>query len=159
MSGQIPTGRQLSQTGLRYGDIERGDWFDTPSRTITAQDIDRFADLTGDRFEIHMSDAAAQEYGFSARVAHGLLVLGLIDGLKNQAQAQFRAIASLGWEWRFERPVLIGDTIRARIIVQSKRTTRHPGKGILELDFTVLDSHDTAVQRGRNLLMVMRQPD
>ncbi|WP_363262176.1 MaoC/PaaZ C-terminal domain-containing protein [Mesorhizobium sp.] len=46
---------------------------------------------TRDRFEIHMSDEAALRHGFPASVAHGLLVLSLVDGLKNNAVARFRA--------------------------------------------------------------------
>ncbi len=50
--------------------------------TVTAEMIDEFADITGDRFEIHMSGKAARRHGPDARVAHGPLVLSLIDGLR-----------------------------------------------------------------------------
>ena len=88
-----------------------GDRIETGRCDVTAERIDAFAALTGDRFEIHMDDAAARRHGFAARVAHGLLVLSLVDGLKNQARARFDAIASLGWEWQFRAPVLAGDRI------------------------------------------------
>ena len=51
--------------------------------------IDRFADLTGDHFAIHMTDAGAQAQGFARRVAHGLLVLSVVGGLKNQTRRSF----------------------------------------------------------------------
>ena len=151
-----PAGRRLNGRDLRYGDVEPGDWFETPEHHLTAGDIDRFADLTGDRFEIHMSDAAARHLGFPGRVAHGLLVLSIVDGLKNNSAAGFDAVASLGWEWRFERPVLIGDRLRARIAVASKRETRHPDRGILHLDFEVLGAEGARFQSGCNQLMVRR---
>ena len=151
-----PAGRRLEGLGLRYGDVEAGDWFDTPEHRLTAGDIDRFADLTGDRFDIHMSDAAARELGFPGRVAHGLLVLSIVDGLKNNSAAGFDAIASLGWEWRFERPVLIGDSIHARITVVTRRETRQPDRGILQLDFEVMNGDGAKLQSGRNQLMVRR---
>ena len=147
-----PAGRRLEGLGLRYGDVEAGDWFETPEHRLTAGDIDRFADLTGDRFDIHMSDAAARELGFPGRVAHGLLVLSIVDGLKNNAQAGFDAVASLGWEWRFEKPVLIGETLRARITILSKRETTQPDRGILHLDFEVMNREGTKLQSGRNQL-------
>ncbi len=75
--------------------LARGDGIDCGAMTVTAEMIDTFADIMGHRFEIHMSDAAARRHGFGARVAHGLLVMSLIDGLKNGAPAQFRASASL----------------------------------------------------------------
>lgn len=138
-----------------YDDLRRGDRVETGAVTVTTEIIDQFAALTGDRFAIHMSDAGAQAYGFPARVAHGLLVLSLIDGLKNQAPAQFDAVASLGWEWSFRKPVLAGDVLSARLTLTSKRPTRTAGRGILRLAVTVLRGEDV-VQEGRNLLLVKR---
>ncbi|MDE0208465.1 MAG: MaoC/PaaZ C-terminal domain-containing protein, partial [Boseongicola sp.] len=75
----LPPGRHGTAT------LSCGDRIDCGSMTVTAGMIDTFADMAGDRFEIHMSDEAARHHGFDARVAHGLLVLSLIDGLKNRA--------------------------------------------------------------------------
>lgn len=147
-------GRQLSAHGLGYDDVNPGDWFDTPRRIVTITDIEKFADLSGDRFEIHMSDAAAQEFGFPSRVAHGLPVLSIVDGLKNNSKADFKAIASLGWDWKFEAPVLAGDELHARITVLSKRKTSVSGRAILQLGFSVQNHNGVQVQSGENLLMI-----
>ncbi|UVK43896.1 MaoC family dehydratase N-terminal domain-containing protein [Mesorhizobium sp. AR07] len=155
MMAGIAAGRLTAQ-GLSYGDIAVGDWFETDAVAVTERTIDAFAELTGDRFEIHMSTAGAKRHGFQARVAHGLLVLSLVDGLKNQAQAGFRAIASLGWDWSFVTPVLAGDEIRARIVVANKRETRNARRGILTLDFVVTNQRGETVQSGENKLMVYR---
>jgi acyl dehydratase len=137
--------------------MPQGAWWETGRRAVTAADIDGFAALTGDRFAIHMEDAAARALGFPGRVAHGLLVLSLIDGLKNAAPVQPRAIASLGWDWTFSAPVLIGDTVGARIEVVEARPTRDPARGILRLRFDVTREDGATVQRGDNLLMVQRR--
>lgn len=151
-------GRQLCGAAeLSYEDVEAGDWFETSGRAVSVEMIDAFAALTGDRFEIHMDEAAARRHGFTGRVAHGLLVLSLVDGLKNQAEARFRAIASLGWDFRFERPVLAGDTIRARIAVAGKRITSKADRGILTLRFAVANQKGEIVQSGENRLMVYRR--
>jgi len=150
------TGRRLTAAGLRYEDVAIGDWFETPERLVGIELIDAFAQLTGDRFEIHMSEEAAARHGFRARVAHGLLVLSLTDGLKNQAEARFVAVASLGWNFRFEKPVLAGDTIKARILITNKRTTSRPGRGILTLGLVVSKQTGEIVQSGENQLMVYR---
>ena len=131
-----------------------GDRIETGEITVTTDAIDAFADLTGDRFAIHMSDAAAQEMGFPSRVAHGLLVLSLIDGLKNQCPAQFRAIASLGWDMRFARPVLAGDRVRGRLVVAEKRLISDGKRGILTLNVEALNQVGEVVQSGVNRLMV-----
>lgn len=133
-----------------------GDRIETGPVVVTAAMIDRFAELTGDRFEIHMTDEGAARHGFPARVAHGLLVLSLLDGLKNQAPAQIRALASLGWDWTFRRPVFAGDTIRAVLTVEDMRATRTPGRGILTLGAEGINQNGDVVQRGTNRLMAYR---
>lgn len=159
MSATPAVGRALHGHGLFYEDVEIGDFYQTGGSAVDVAKIDRFAELTGDRFEIHMDDEAARRHGFRCRVAHGLLVLSLVDGLKNQATAQFDAVASLGWTWSFATPVEAGDTIQARIEVKAKRATRNSARGILTLEFAVLNQRGETVQRGENRLMVYRQAD
>lgn len=141
-----------------YGldDLAPGDWYETGETEMTAARIDAFAALTGDRFEIHMDDAAARAHGFPGRVAHGLLVLSLLDGLKNEADVTLRAVASLGWDWSFRAPVFIGDRLRARIEVKATRPVKTPGRGILTLGLTATDAEGRVVQEGTNLLMMYR---
>ena len=150
MSGPLAPGR------YGFDDIDVGHHLKTGQRRVTAADIDAFAALSGDRFEIHMDDDAARTHGFPGRVAHGLLVLSLVDGLKNQAAAQFRGIASLGWDWSFRRPVLVGDVIGARIEVTGKRPVSKPDRGILTLSFRVANQRGETVHDGTNLLLVYR---
>jgi 3-hydroxybutyryl-CoA dehydratase len=148
------TGRLLAPGLYGLGDLAVGDRIETGEAVVSADEIDRFAALTGDRFAIHMSDDAARELGFARRVAHGLLVLSLIDGLKNQAPAQVRAVASLHWDWSFRAPVLMDDAIRANFAVRAMRPTGNGRRGILMLDVEVRNQHGEIVQAGTNLLMV-----
>lgn len=142
----------------RYGlhALQPGDRIETGARRITAAMIDDFAALTGDRFEIHMDTDAAGRHGFPGRVAHGLLVLSIVDGLKNQCPAQFDAIASLGWDWRFVAPVLADDRIGVTITVAALRETSKPHRGIATLEFTVTNQSGEPVQKGENRLMIYR---
>lgn len=150
------TARRLEAGIYGLDDLTVGDWYETGETDVSAATIDAFAALTGDRFEIHMDDAAAQAHGFPRRVAHGLLVLSLLDGLKNAAPVQLRAVASLGWEWSFRAPVLAGDRIGARIEVKALRHARAPERGIATLGFTATDAGGRVVQEGTNLLMMYR---
>ncbi|RYG90267.1 (R)-hydratase [Loktanella sp. IMCC34160] len=147
-------GRLLGPGRYRLAQLQVGDRIETGSRQITTAMIDGFADQTGDRFEIHMDRDAAARHGFADRVAHGLLVLSVVDGLKNQTPAQFDAIASLGWDWRFQAPVLVGNTITARITVTGLRQTSRQDRGIATLDFDVTNQDGVTVQRGQNRLMI-----
>ena len=151
----------MSQAALgpgRYGGdaVSAGDWIDCGSARVDAEQILAFAELTGDRFEIHMTHAAAQRHGFNRQVAHGLLVLSLVDGLKNQAPAQFNARASKGWDWSFKAPVLAGDVLSARLTVAGKHPARSPDQITLALDFDVTNQDGVLVQTGTNRLLVYR---
>lgn len=148
-------GRHLSAGLYDYDDFQVGDRFETADATISEELIDRFADLTGDRFAIHMDNAAARALGFERRVAHGLLILSLIDGLKNQTDIKMQAVASLGWELRFSRPVLAGDTIKAAWRVTAKRPTRDPTRGIVTFIVDVQNQNGETVQSGTNNLMML----
>lgn len=148
--------RHLSKGLYGYEDVKVGDKYSTPSLPITAQIIDTFANLTGDHFEIHMDEEAARRHGFSGRVAHGLLILSLVDGLKNQADVQFKAQASLGWNWKFSAPVIIGDTIKSSVQVLDISEPKSKERAIVSLEFSVTNQHGKVVQEGTNKLMVYK---
>ncbi|NIQ98297.1 MAG: acyl dehydratase, partial [Desulfuromonadales bacterium] len=114
-----------------YDDLQVGAFFRTGRITVTESHIVAFAGLSGDFFDVHMDDDFAREQGFPGRIAHGLLGLCLVDGLKNRAEAQLQAVASLGWnEWSFKAPILAGDSIAATITVQEMRLTSAGDRGV-----------------------------
>lgn len=147
-------GRFLSPGTHGFLALRIADRVETATAQVTAEAIDQFAALSGDRFAVHMDDAAAQALGFPGRIAHGLQVLSLIDGLKNQAPAQFDAIASLGWEVSFRAPVMAGDCLTANFSVQSKKLTRDGQRGIVTLSVEALNQRAEIVLLGRTLLMM-----
>ena len=142
-----------------FEEVEAGERFATGGIVVTESHVMQFAGLTGDFFDLHVDDEFARKLGFPGRVAHGILGLAIVDGLKNRAETRFRAVASLGWNWKFARPILIGDRIHAEIRVESKRETRRADRGILVLSFEVKNQNNETVQEGTNELMVLRKPN
>lgn len=147
--------RALSAGRHSYDRVEPGDHYLTDWAEVTPEAIDTFAALTGDRFEIHLSAAGAARHGFRARVAHGLLILSLIEGLKSQSAVQLDTFAALGWDWSFRAPVYAADRIRARITVRDKRAAS-PDKGVLTLEIAVENQSLQVVQRGTAHFMAYR---
>jgi len=145
--------RELLPGLYGYRDLEVGDWFETGEAIVDAAKIDAFAEVSGDFYEIHMDAAFARNLGYRDRVAHGLLILSTTDGLKNQADAKLRGIVSLGWDWSFDGPVIIGDTIRVRVEVAAMRLTSKGDRGIVNLGFTVTNQDGEKVQSGTNTLL------
>ena len=63
-------------------ELRIGDTWKTPGRTVTLDDIEHFAEFTGDKFYAHMDDEAAKASPiFEGRVAHGYLILSFAAGL------------------------------------------------------------------------------
>jgi acyl dehydratase len=139
---------------LFYEDVPVPMHYETGGIVVTETHIVQFAGIAGDFADHHMDDRAAQSAGFPRRIAHGLLCLALIDGLKNRAVRQFAAIASLKWDYSFRAPVFAGDRLSARIAVIGKRPTSRGDRGILTLRFEAVNQDDQIVQDGTNLLMV-----
>ena len=136
-----------------YHDVSVGDFIELGPMTISADLVDQFAAVSGDRYELHMDDHYAVGHGFDRRVAHGLLILSVVDGMKNNAPAKLGGLVSLGWNWWFRSPVLVEDTIHARLEIADKRLTSSGRRGILGLNFSVFNQHDFLVQNGSNELL------
>jgi 3-hydroxybutyryl-CoA dehydratase len=144
------------QAGLvTYEDLSVDDYFYTGNIDITETHIVNFAGISGDFFDVHMDREFALSKGFSGKIAHGLLVLSLVDGLKNRAPTQLNAIASLGWKnWEFKAPVCAGDSINCKITIAAKRKTSRGDRGIVKLDFEVYNHESVLVQSGTNNLLI-----
>lgn len=154
MNGKAFERKRELEAGLHFHeDVTAGDWFSTGGLIVTESHVVGFAGLGGDFFGIHMDDAFARNLGFPGRVAHGLLVLALVDGLKNRATVQLAAIASLGWDWTFHAPVFIGDRIEAKLTVVETRLTSKGDRGIVRLHVEVANQAGDVVQSGTNALM------
>jgi oxepin-CoA hydrolase / 3-oxo-5,6-dehydrosuberyl-CoA semialdehyde dehydrogenase len=80
--GAPTTGDTTHPFRRHFEELRIGGTLRTPSRTVTLEDIERFADLSGDRFYAHMDEAAAKANPcFDGRVAHGHFVVSAAAGL------------------------------------------------------------------------------
>jgi len=104
---------------LEYEDIQVGDDASF-AKTITESDILGFAGITGDFNPIHIDAEYAKESMFKERIAHGMLVSGLISAVLGTQLPGPNSIY-LGQELKFTAPVKIGDTVTAVVTVTDKR--------------------------------------
>ncbi|MBQ0820691.1 acyl dehydratase [Microvirga sp. HBU67558] len=150
------SGQPLAPGEYWFEDLREGDRYETGRIVVTDAHIVGFAGLSGDFFDVHMDDEFARAQGFPARLAHGLLGLALVDGLKNRSSVRLMAIASLGWNWRFRAPILAGDRIGAKVRVAGTRLSRKE-QAILTLAFEVTKQDGTIVQDGDTSLLMRRR--
>ena len=87
-------------------------------RTVTADDIDRFAAVSGDHNPVHMDDAYAANTPFQTRIAHGMLTGAFISALLGDALPGPGAIY-ISQTMKFRRPIHIGDEVVTRVEVSA----------------------------------------
>jgi oxepin-CoA hydrolase/3-oxo-5,6-dehydrosuberyl-CoA semialdehyde dehydrogenase len=135
-------------------ELRIGDSVSTASRTITQEDIDRFASFTGDTFYAHTDpEAAAANPLFGGIVAHGYLILSFAAGLFVDP-APGPVLANYGLDrLRFTKPVKPGDSIRV-VLTCKEKTPRTPEQGEVRWDVQVLDQDDVLVASYELLTMV-----
>jgi 3-hydroxybutyryl-CoA dehydratase len=125
---------------LAYEDIEIGDEASL-SRTITEAHIVLYAGLTGDMNPVHVDAEQAAQSMFKERIAHGMLVAGLISAVLGTQLPGPNSIY-LGQDLKFTAPVKIGDTVTALVTVTDKRDD----KRIIKLRTTATN------QRGQTVI-------
>ena len=146
--------------GMYFEQFEVGMQIITSGRTVTEADIVNFAGLSGDHNQIHTDAAYASETLFGQRVAHGLLGVAIASGLAVQTGFMegtilaFREIA----QWKFSRPILIGDTIRVLLqVTETKAMPRLKG-GTVTINLDVRNQKNETVQHGQWVLLIQIQP-
>jgi len=147
----------VSEPKLYFDDLKAGDAVETPSLTITEPDVVRYAGLTGEWDERSTNAHTARGSEEGARPVPELLGLCLSSGLGWRAPAPPLAIvAFVGVEWRFLRPLRIGDTIRCRSRMLAKRSVRDGG--IVVEGREIVNQRDEIVQSGKVTLLVAKRP-
>jgi 3-oxoacyl-[acyl-carrier protein] reductase len=121
------------------------------SRTITAEDVEAFAKLSGDRNALHIDEEFAARTEFRQRVAHGFLHASILSQLVGM-RLPGRGALYLSQSLDFSRPVFIGDTVTARGAIESiERQSR-----ILTLHTEIFNQRGERVLDGRAQVKVLR---
>ncbi|HEX3676743.1 MAG TPA: phenylacetic acid degradation bifunctional protein PaaZ [Sphingomicrobium sp.] len=105
----------------KMSELDIADTWKTKSRTVTLEDIEHFANFTGDKFYAHMDEEAAKASPiFEGRVAHGYLILAFAAGLFVDPDPG-PVLANTGLEnLRFLAPLYPGDSMRVELTVRAK---------------------------------------
>lgn len=149
----------IGPNALYYDDFEVGRTWTSPGRTITEADVVMFAALTGDYNPIHTDAEYAKTTPFGVRLLHGPAGFAIATGLEFRLGIkEGTAAAMLGMTWDFRGPILIGDTIRVRETVTSKRETKKPSLGIVNFNVAIVNQRGEVVQDGEWKIMFQRRP-
>ncbi|MGO8876981.1 MAG: phenylacetic acid degradation bifunctional protein PaaZ [Acidimicrobiales bacterium] len=141
------------------GDLAIGDTISAGPRQVTLEDIERFAELTGDTFYAHTDEKAAKANPFfGGLVAHGYLVLSYAAGLFVDP-APGPVLANYGLEHlRFVTPTFPGDEITVTLTVKEISPREGAGYGEVCWDAVVSNQDGKPVATYDILTLVAKEP-
>jgi len=143
-----------------FEDLNVGEEFVSPGRTVTEADIVAFAGVSGDYNPLHVNAEYAKDTPFGARIAHGILGLAIASGLAMRIKeiCEDKIVAFLGLKWKYLKPILVGDTVHIVQSVASKRETQQPDKGLVVFNMALINQRGECVQQGEWNLLFKRCP-
>ena len=155
-----------------FDELQIGDQIVTEKRIITSEDIDRFAQLSGDQFYAHLKDTDFNGTMFEQQVAHGYFIMSAAAGLFVQSFVKNPVLLNYGIdELRFTKPVYPGTVIYIRFTCKEKieQEVKEPNpdlpfvrgqdipKGIVKWYVEIFDDTDELAGVATILTMVERK--
>ncbi|MEZ5034829.1 MAG: phenylacetic acid degradation bifunctional protein PaaZ [Chitinophagaceae bacterium] len=154
-----------------FEELSIGDQLITEKRTVTADDIDRFADISGDHFYAHIRTTDFNGTMFEKQVAHGYFIMSMAAGLFVDSYELNPVLLNYGIdELRFTKPVYPGTEIYIRFtckekLLNDKRVVDNPEdfkrgddieKGIVKWYVEMLDTTDDPIVGVATILTMVK---
>ncbi len=155
-----------------FEELNIGEQIITQKKVITTEDIDRFADLSGDHFYAHIKTTDFNETMFEQQVAHGYFIMSIAAGLFVDSYEKNPVLLNYGIdELRFTKPVYAGSEIFIKFTCKEKlpndrRKINQPGdlkrgddieKGIIKWLVEMIDETNEQVGIATILTMVAKK--
>ncbi|MFX1501664.1 MAG: MaoC family dehydratase [Promethearchaeota archaeon] len=139
---------------VKWDDYEIGQSA-TFTKTITEEDVMKFAEVTGDYNPIHVNPEFAATQMFGKQVAHGALSSGLISAVLG-THLFGPGILYGGQTVRFEKPVFFGDTLTAIATVKEKYTKKDGKLKFIDCETIVKNQNGEVVTSGEATILVLK---
>jgi oxepin-CoA hydrolase / 3-oxo-5,6-dehydrosuberyl-CoA semialdehyde dehydrogenase len=163
ITGRWTTGSARTTTDVHpfrkhLEELQVGDTIVGGPRTVTLEDIDHFAEFTGDTFYAHTDpQAAAQNPLFGGIVAHGYLVVSLAAGLFVEPNPG-PVLANFGVDGlRFLTPVKAGDALTVTLTAKQLTPRLSADYGEVRWDAVVTNQNDEPVATYDVLTLVAKK--
>ena len=119
------------------------------TKTLSEDDVDRFAAASGDTNPIHLDEEWAGETRFGGRIVHGTLAAGLISAALARLPG---SVVYLSQDLEFRAPVRIGDRVTAEVtIVEALGDDRYRLR-------TPVDGEDDRIIDGEAVVLIDEAP-
>lgn len=120
------------------------------TKTITAEDIQKFADATGDTQPLHLDPSVAARSRFKEPIAHGMLTASVISAAIGVELAPNKVVIYMSQNLRFRAPVKPGETLTATVTATSVDAERSR----VSLDTKVTNQDGAEVVTGDAMVMI-----
>lgn len=146
--------------GLYFEEFQPGQTIVSAGRTLTESDIVTFAGLSGDFNQMHVDAEYSKDTPFGQRVAHGLLGLSIASGLAVQTGVLTGTIIAFREidEWKFIKPIYIGDTLHVEMEVKETKEMRRVGGGLVVIELDVKKQTGETVMKGNWKALIALRP-
>tara|TARA_A100000164_G_C21723569_1_gene684117 strand:+ start:326 stop:754 length:429 start_codon:yes stop_codon:yes gene_type:complete len=134
-------------------EIEEGQVFTTPTKTLTDAHFLFFSGLTGDNHPIHYDVEYAKATKFGAPLAHGLLLAGMTALGGSDASFQIEGFVFVEQGSRFLKPAKIGDTIHTQLTVE--KIWQDGKRRYVRFTTAMLNQHDETVLEGFHVYQIV----
>ncbi|RZT84242.1 oxepin-CoA hydrolase/3-oxo-5,6-dehydrosuberyl-CoA semialdehyde dehydrogenase [Pseudonocardia sediminis] len=163
ITGRWVTGSERHETDVHpfrkhLEELRPGDTLVAGPRVVTQEDVEHFAEFTGDTFYAHMdAEAAAANPLFGERVAHGYLIVSFAAGLFVDP-APGPVLANFGVDdLRFLTPVKFGDELTVTLTCKQLTPRESAGYGEVRWDADVTRQDGESVARYDVLTLVAKK--
>ena len=113
------------------------------SKTVTARDVELYAEITGDRNPLHFDAAFAAGTRFGRLVAQGGITSGMLNALVAM-DLPGPGTVFMSQSLRYLAPTYLGDTLTAEVEVLAVK----PDKPVCQLKATITNQDGTVVLEG-----------
>lgn len=146
---------------LYFEDFSVGQKFISGGRTITETDLTMFSMISGDWNPIHADAVHAAGTRFGQRLVHGTLGIAIATGMMHELGIFHHSVVAMTSikEWRFQKPILVGDTLHLELEILSLSEGKSPRMGSLERRLSMVNQHGEAVQVGNSEVLVLKKGD
>jgi acyl dehydratase len=101
----------MPELRVRFEDLSVGYGIPKLARSVTREDVERYADASGDRNPLHLDDGFARSVGFPGVIAHGMFTMGHLAHCLTDWLGDPSALSRMDVQLR--APVFLGDVIVA----------------------------------------------
>ena len=138
-----------------FEDFRPGAVFTSVPRPVVAADLAHMVEASGDRHPLHTDPAYARAAGFEAPLLHGPFgIAAFLGWFTSSGIAADSVLAMLDSNWRYLRPIIVGDSLRFEMTITRCRRSGAGDRGVVGRHVRLHNAAGTLVQEGDTAMLV-----